>query len=555
MRRTREPKSVADSIGDAISLLALLGRPLQDPRPSEIVDKAGTDEDPDEKYFSSIAEDDEENVDLEDLEYFEDEAATGNPSTPKEKRIVAIKKILLDRLAEILARFKSSPKTKNHHLDAKHVCATMLREHKGAQCLQILCAKNEGLDAVDKQFLNDWTELMAAIAGKEKATDEQRSSLLDMLVQHQWPRIVYYLEQIADTFRKQQHDRSGPWNGVLQPLTAASLKQLPCPMDARKWEDNLGLQYMILKDVLQDDEHDCIAVESQATIVNTRIEALDTHLRKICDEESAHDYDVPNVENLVIAAFGLWRTVQTRTSFKASIARMFPASKARSVAERALLFLCRIKYAQEVFIEAAESIPAFRKINIVPIPWERDASRNLDRRTVAPTQVLERLEIPVETHWTEMLQSPKAQARYSYLRAGPRHMHAEMQMAQHVDCIEASGAEGAGELYPYVGCSKLCCYLCCCFLLAYRRFGFRGTHMGLTNMWLAPVVDVQTYPDLHLASERLLTYLKMALRTTLSQSSTMSPGAMRAQSTLGLSTAKLALQDLEPMEEPRDGLR
>ncbi|RKK79213.1 hypothetical protein BFJ71_g16289 [Fusarium oxysporum] len=89
----------------------------------------------------------------------------------EDARLRRLKDMLVDRLAEILARFKSSPKSGNQ--DAKHVSSVILIEHAGNDGITFICAKNNGLDEQDKEdFLPKWKNLMerASQSGKGVST-------------------------------------------------------------------------------------------------------------------------------------------------------------------------------------------------------------------------------------------------------------------------------------------------------------------------------------------------------------------------------------------------
>jgi hypothetical protein len=69
----------------------------------------------------------------------------------------ALKKRALDRLAEVLSRFKTAKcppaRTKSGNLDAKHVASIVLIEDLERGRATFVCSKNEGLDAIDGKFL------------------------------------------------------------------------------------------------------------------------------------------------------------------------------------------------------------------------------------------------------------------------------------------------------------------------------------------------------------------------------------------------------------------
>jgi hypothetical protein len=78
---------------------------------------------------------------------------------------------VLDRLAEVLARFKSVPgRGVNSSLGSKHVSSTLMFYNETK--VRILCAKNEGFDqedSDDSDFLAHWARWMQSISEKGKS--------------------------------------------------------------------------------------------------------------------------------------------------------------------------------------------------------------------------------------------------------------------------------------------------------------------------------------------------------------------------------------------------
>ena len=80
---------------------------------------------------------------------------------------------VLDRLAEILARYKTDPKTnRGLRLDAKHVSSTMMIVDLKKNMVKILSAKNEGIDQMgflaDTDFLTAWKEYMEGVSQRDE---------------------------------------------------------------------------------------------------------------------------------------------------------------------------------------------------------------------------------------------------------------------------------------------------------------------------------------------------------------------------------------------------
>lgn len=91
----------------------------------------------------------------------------------KDTTLADIKQRSLDRLAEVLARFKTakgSRSTIKRNPDAKHVTSVILVEDVKNKTGTFLCAKNEGLDAVDLSFLERLESLLKDINQNGKQT-------------------------------------------------------------------------------------------------------------------------------------------------------------------------------------------------------------------------------------------------------------------------------------------------------------------------------------------------------------------------------------------------
>lgn len=97
----------------------------------------------------------ERDIDLEEKEEHVDEAEFEDAAALGDAAASDIKQKFLDRLAEVLARFKTAKgsDTKKRNSDAKHVTSVIMLEEAKSKSATFLCAKNEGLDAVDLAFL------------------------------------------------------------------------------------------------------------------------------------------------------------------------------------------------------------------------------------------------------------------------------------------------------------------------------------------------------------------------------------------------------------------
>lgn len=130
--------STHQNLEDAICLLALISE-----RPPGLTREAEAGEIDKESQSSSS---DEESDDPEDP------AVLGTDLEHDQYRI-NLKNAFLDRLAETLARFKTDAPVKKSN-DARHVSAVMMVCSENEEHVKIFCAKNEGLDKEDDDFLS-----------------------------------------------------------------------------------------------------------------------------------------------------------------------------------------------------------------------------------------------------------------------------------------------------------------------------------------------------------------------------------------------------------------
>lgn len=143
------------NLDDAICLLASI--PDRPPDPEGLNQEESEASDMDRNSESDLYDE----ISDDDIEY----PTVLDTNSKGDQYLTELKNQFLDRLAEILARFKTNPKAKKSK-DAKHVSATMMACHEAKESVKIFCAKNEGLDHEDRKFLSEWKQHMENIAKK-----------------------------------------------------------------------------------------------------------------------------------------------------------------------------------------------------------------------------------------------------------------------------------------------------------------------------------------------------------------------------------------------------
>lgn len=147
-------------ISDLVSILSFITRRVEDPGQS--TDEDRTSEPPGSQKHGDGLDTTDESVDEVEFE---------PPIISEEESVKYIKCNALDRLAEVLAKFKTAKGHKTSDdpsRDAKHVTSVMMAENLTENTATFFCAKNEGLDTDDVQFLRNLERLYQGMATKGK---------------------------------------------------------------------------------------------------------------------------------------------------------------------------------------------------------------------------------------------------------------------------------------------------------------------------------------------------------------------------------------------------
>lgn len=138
--------------------------------------------------------------------------------------------------------------------------------------------------------------------------------------------------------------------------------------------------------------------------------------------------------------------------------------------------LARLARAHRTFIDAAHGLPSFSQITFIQVQKLVDPvtkSTNL----VSLSRVFEILKLPLNQQNVQQVVHPKStveatQDLLKNLQKRPVHVHAEAQICQHLSQSRVSFE----SVFPYLGCSKLSCFMCKLFLHMFCDFETRGCH-------------------------------------------------------------------------------
>ncbi|PVH95836.1 hypothetical protein DM02DRAFT_689266 [Periconia macrospinosa] len=198
----------------------------------------------------------------------------------------------------------------------------------------------------------------------------------------------------------------------------------------------------------------------------------------IMNDESTLD----RYARLVIATYELRRS--------SNMERMLNSSESASSKSRKLwaniCLLARLRVAFETFKETALTLPSFTHITIALVP-RPPAPASPPHRLISLKEafgilgldtVQETVQAVMGQNWT----LARIEREFKKRQRQKLNIHAEVQLLLHLNTI----TKLTPGIFPYIGCSKLCCFMCHSFIQSYGSFTTRGSHGRLFRPWTIP---------------------------------------------------------------------
>ncbi|KAI6138606.1 hypothetical protein BKA82DRAFT_4234318 [Pisolithus tinctorius] len=401
-------------------------------------------------------------------EEHEDDEICGDDSTVWGGKEDEFKQRFLDRFAEIMLRVKSR----------KHVCSVALRESRD-QCLNgdvkisLFVARDVNFEHVDEKFRRRLEKLLAAIGASvyEEQNDISavKQELWEELLRFYQPRLDFYADRLRDNLKAFK--------------AAGSLDSIPLYTPQPQSDHSEQRTFW---------DESCVGPYSEAThddymkLAQKHILELDTILctgdratqRRLLAE---HTYSIRRAKSLRIL-------INSCPNFSAGH---------RLLSD--ILFLGHLMSCYYTLVEAALNIPGFAHLSIIFVksPAPRNCPAALPPlanameffgQTLNPTSVKKFI--------SEKLDVISAERAFKQLQdtISRKHLptHAELQLVFHI--IRTVDIDTMNrEVYPYIGCSKLSCFLCAAFLESFNHHGVtfttRGSHGKIYTLWSIPDMD------------------------------------------------------------------
>lgn len=236
--------------------------------------------------------------------------------------------------------------------------------------------------------------------------------------------------------------------------------------------------------------------------------------------------------------------MRSRTFFQGCFVGHFGfAFEAASRARRALLFLCRFYAAVLIFTEAASRLPSFRSISFEfvkqfpeVLPLKDGMKPKAARDVLAGLKERSSDALLLKLCKGKSKTIAKVIEGFDKARHQPCHVHVEIQL---VDNFENRREETGWRAHPYIGGSKLCCFLCDSFLRHHGFFHYRGSHWKIYHKWHVPEAFKTGKTALNFENSLRLVYREVVehVRKIMREEAQPTKDPLRPESTVDLSTA------------------
>lgn len=269
-------------------------------------------------------------------------------------------------------------------------------------------------------------------------------------------------------------------------LTSQNIYEELHQITARDWEDNHGLHFSFRDGGVGEDSNsekavDCLSAQEEENLVQETYSEFQ-HLFG----NTTHQVPQSALKNLLKKVYRVVRHPRQRPALK-GLLRQAVHSKKRLFknAWASLLYLTRIFFTAITFVEFATKL-GIESIKFQPISAVvAYRPKNPERRR--PTEVLTSLDCSSPAgdwkHFFQTCEKTERLGRQSHLA---KTVHAEVQLILHVEGLIQAGEKLTGKLFPYIGCSKKCCFFCELFRISHGAFQARGTHQTLFPLWALP---------------------------------------------------------------------
>ena len=382
--------------------------------------------------------------------------------------------------------------------------------------------------------------------------------MLKQTIYYASPRIDFHVESLRHEFsRKPRVQSSDPSKiqKVVGPATNHSRSW-------KLWNDEAWRDYDFATAGRETIDQDCLLDEIERLSCEAYEETYEgvmqdanSLFQRVLDFCKTTKPPIEDLAGVIKSAFILQTDVRSRARFQGCFVRHFGlALEAASRARRALLFLCRFHAAVLAFTEAAARLSSFRNMSFKFIrPFRELLPSKKGMKQKAIRDVLQALSVRssgasmAKFYRGERKTTAKVDEDFDKARRQPCHVHAEIQL---VDDFENRREETGWRTHPYIGGSKLCCYLCDSFLRHHGFFQYRGSHWKIYYKWHVPEAFNSGKTALVFENNLRLVHREVVehVRSIMREEAQSTKHPLRPESTVDLSTAAtVSIQEIAKM--------
>jgi hypothetical protein len=288
---------------------------------------------------------------------------------------------------------------------------------------------------------------------------------------------------------------------------------------------------------VSDKAVDCLSDQDDEILV----EDVHNEIKHIFGCAVKPNSQVP-IKNLLKKVYKVIRHPRQRPALKDLLRQSVHNEKPFQEAWSSLLYLTRIFYAAVTFVDFATRV-SFTSLKLEQVPAvvacqpKPSGERN-------PTTVLESLGYShLNSMWSDFFKTAKRAEDFTQLSRLKKTVHGEVQLISYVEMNMYACQTTDCKVFPYMGCSKKCCFFCEMFRKTHGMFQARGTHETLFPLWALPqTLSKQSLQLLHHFSS----LLKNILQGLLIMPQLPQRRDLLQQSSAALSTVQ-AVQRTEPV--------
>ena len=310
--------------------------------------------------------------------------------------------------------------------------------------------------------------------------DDARSVMLKRTLAYARPRIDYYIDVLQHEFHPHDQTRSQPLLSLATFILLNKDRTNTSPWSHEPWKQyQRPIQPIEAEAEADEDDAQSLSCEGkhdEQEDIEGIAEAIFQKALQFC--RSPVPVSDQRLAELIESTYTFQKDLRSQMALGSCFTRYFPDRiKSAARARRALLFLCRFHAAVSIFIEAAKVLSSFRRISFPSLRTHSTPSQVAEIRTCTIADALKKLGAAntinsVKDRFVRRNRSMEdANILFNELRCESRRVHAEIQLIHEYESRQANRVD-TGRVHPYIGSSKLCCYLCSSFI---RRHGFFTT--------------------------------------------------------------------------------